>query len=179
MLDVESVSLHGRAFAVGAIVVNKRTGVIIDQFQLKCTEIMPAANEWVKANVIPVLVDMPECEHAPEFRERFWLFYKKYCDNSDVWGDCIFPVETNFLSWIAKDDLPNREFMMPYPLNDLAAMVNISKNRIEECGESMSWLRPHHPIDDCIASTTLLLAMVYNISLKLEAPKQEINSTNQ
>ena len=57
LFDVESTSLHGTGFAVGAIVVN-RGGTEIDRFELLSKEGAEKANEWVKQNVIPNLSDI-------------------------------------------------------------------------------------------------------------------------
>jgi len=80
----------------------------------------------------------------------FWAFLKKH-KKAEIWGDCIFPVETNFLSAIAVVDLENREFEMPYPLYDISTVVDIKIDRINSYSGSQV-LRKHHPVDDCKAS---------------------------
>ena len=57
VFDVESTSLHGSGFAVGAIVVNK-IKVEIDRFELLSIEGATKANDWVKENVIPNLKEL-------------------------------------------------------------------------------------------------------------------------
>lgn len=148
VFDVESTSLHGTAFAVGAIVVNEE-GIEIDRFELLSKEGTKKVNEWVKQNVIPNLSDMPTCETDKELRTAFYDFYMKYKETSEVWSDCNFPVETNFLSSIVNDDLESRQWNMPYPLKDISTIVDINLDRIKEYPKS---LRKHNPLDDSIAS---------------------------
>jgi hypothetical protein len=71
LFDVESTSLHGTGFAVGAIVVNKG-GSEIDRFELLSKEGATKIGDWVKENVLPSLSDMPTCETDTELRNRFF-----------------------------------------------------------------------------------------------------------
>ena len=84
LFDVESTSLHGTGFAVGAIVVN-RDGTELDRFELLSKEGAEKANDWVKQNVIPHLSDMPTCETDKELRDAFFDFYLKHKETAEVW----------------------------------------------------------------------------------------------
>ncbi len=154
VFDVESTSLHGTAFAVGAIVVT-REGEEIDKFELLSKEGLLQASDWVKENVVPHLSDMPFCNTDRELRDQFYSFYLLHKDSSEIWADCCFPVETNFLSEIVKDDFEAREFNMPYPLKDISTIVDIDIDRAFRAG--MVGLRKHNPLDDSIASSIILL----------------------
>lgn len=153
VFDVESTSLHGTAFAVGAIVVT-REGKEIDKFELLSTEGLKEASDWVKENVTPHLSDMPFCNTNRELRDQFYSFYLLHKDSSEIWADCCFPVETNFLSAIVKDDFEAREFNMPYPLKDISTIVDIDIDRNE--ASEIVGLRKHNPLDDSIASAKIL-----------------------
>jgi len=153
IFDVESVSLHGVGFAVGALVLDK-DGNELDRFELLSTEGIELANDWVKQNVIPKLFDMPKCDTLLELRNKFYEFYIKHKDTSGIWADVAYPVETNFLNQIVQDNLKEREWMMPYPLNDISTIIDVSINRAETCG--IENLRIHHPLDDCRASVKFL-----------------------
>ncbi len=155
VFDVESTDLHGTGFAVGAIVINIINGTEIDRFELLSKEGSGKASDWVKGNVIPHLKDMPTCETNWMLREMFYDFYIKHKNDSEIWSDCNFPVETNFLTAILNDDQEGREWKMPYPLKDISTIVDIDIDRSVECG--ISGLRKHHPFDDAIASAYLLL----------------------
>lgn len=157
VFDVESISLHGSGFAVGAIVVN-RGGIEIDSFELLSKEGLENVNDWVKANVLPHLKDMPRCDSDFILRDKFYEFYMKYKETAEIWSDCNFPVETNFLSEIVKDDFENRQWNMPYPLKDISTIVDINIDRALECG--INNLKKHNPFDDAKASAYLLLQYI-------------------
>lgn len=154
LFDVESTSLHGTGFAVGAIVVNKG-GSEIDRFELLSKEGAGKANDWVKENVLSNLSDMPTCETDKDLRNAFYDFYMKHKETAEVWSDVNFPVETNFLSAIVNDNVSEREWSMPYPLKDASTIVDVSIDRCAECG--IEGLRKHNPFDDSRASVYFLL----------------------
>jgi len=158
VFDVESTNLHGSGFAVGAIVVN-RGGTEVDRFELKSKEGEQLANDWVKQNVIPRLEDMPFCNTDRELRDAFYDFYMKHKETAEIWSDCNFPVETNFLSEIVKDDFEGRQWTMPYPLKDISTIVDIDIDRAIESG--MTELRKHNPLDDARASVYFLLKSIH------------------
>lgn len=154
VFDVESTSLHGKGFAVGAIVIDQN-GQEVDRFELLSQEGAAQATQWVQENVIPHLGDMPTCETDRELRDSFFSFYMKHKEMSDIWSDCNFPVETNFLSAVVADDPEGRQWTMPYPLFDISTLVDVSIDRCAECG--VQGLRKHNPLDDSIASAMMLL----------------------
>lgn len=154
LFDVESTSLHGTGFAVGATVVNKE-GTEIDRFELLSREGIEKANEWVKQNVIPNLFDMPTCQTDRELRDAFFNFYLKHKETAEIWSDVNFPVETNFLNAIVNDAPKEREWLMPYPLFDVSTLIDVKIDRFAKCG--IDSLRKHNPLDDSRASVSLLI----------------------
>ena len=174
VFDVESTSLHGEGFAAGAIVCAPfyiqnfyHRIEIIDSFSLVSTEGMKNANKWVKKNVIPQLLSMPKCKTNKELRDKFYQFFMKYKE-CDIYSDVNFPVETNFLSQIARDDLKNREFDMPYPLSDVSHYIDISIDRLKKYKQLRTserqdedTLKIHNPVSDSIISACLLLNHFY------------------
>ncbi len=158
VFDVESTSLHGVGFAVGATVVN-RGGTEVDSFELKSTEGEMLANEWVKQQVLPHLGDMPICNTNRELRDAFYAFLMKYKDTAEIWSDCNFPVETNFLSEMVKDDHEARQWTMPYPLKDISTIVDINIDRAAECG--IVGLKKHNPYHDARSSAYVLLKKLH------------------
>ena len=157
VFDVESTSLFGSGFAFGVVVYN-RGGSEVDRLELKSKEGQELANDWVKQNVIPHLEDMPSCETDRELRDAFYNFYMKHKETAEIWSDCNFPVETNFLNDVVKDDIEGRQWNMPYPLKDISTVVDININRTEECG--IVGLRKHNPLDDEKASAYFLLKTI-------------------
>lgn len=157
LFDVESTSLHGTAFAVGAVVVNI-DGLEIDRFELLSKEGAEKANDWVKENVIPNLLDMPTCKTDKQLRNDFFIFYLKHRETAEIWSDVNFPVETNFLHSIVNDFPNEREWIMPYPLFDVSTLVDVNIDRLSECG--IKGLRKHNPLDDSISSVYTLLKYI-------------------
>lgn len=154
VFDCEATWLHGDAFAVGAIVYDLNQQLIIDRFELLATEALLHCVDWVRQHVLPHLHSMPRCHSLVELREAFFEFYLRHKEECACFSDVGFPVETNFLSAIVRDD-PERAFLMPYPLYDVVNYVDITISRIEQCG--VQGLRHHHPLDDAIASAYCLL----------------------
>lgn len=99
---------------------------------------------------------MPTCDTDRQLRELFYAFYCKHKETAEIWSDCNFPVETNFLTQVANDDLQTREFNMPYPLNDVSTVVDVNIDRLKEYGGSLQ-LKAHNPLDDSRASAFHLL----------------------
>jgi hypothetical protein len=147
-------NMNGRE--IGAYICEyfiKKEWVEIDRFELLSLEGKEKAGDWVKENVIPNISDMPTCDTDKELRDRFFEFYMKHKENSDVYSDVNYPVETNFLAAVVADDLKSREWVMPYPLFDIAMYVDIEIDRCEKYeNETGKKLRKHNPVDDSIAS---------------------------
>lgn len=156
VFDVESTSLHGKAFAIGAVVINIDTEEEIDRFLLKSKESEKDANDWVKQNVIPYVKHLPSVETDREMRDQFWNFYKKHQPTSYIWADVGYPVETNFLEQLYRDNPEQREFEMPYPLHDLANHLNTDIDRIDFSELGPAAIK-HDPYWDAKASALSIL----------------------
>lgn len=125
----------------------------IDSIELLAKESVSECVGWVKENVLPSLLKMPTCETNVDLRTKFYEFYMKHKDSCDIYSDVNFPVETNFLSAVVKDDLNNRQWNMPYPLLDISNFINVNIDRAEKYQkETGILLRKHNPLDDSIAS---------------------------
>ena len=175
VFDVESTDLHGKGFAVGAIVLNAKTGEEVDSFMLKSFEAEKESCEWVKKNVLPWLKDMPAVPTDRELRDRFWKFYTEHKDTCDIWADVAYPVETNFLEEVYRDDPENRAFAMPYPLLDISSHVDVSIDRVKF--SQLMGLEKHNPFHDARASAFSLLRswcedLNWNVIMKPSSKQQ-------
>lgn len=159
IFDVESCSLFGEGFAVGAMVADPQ-GNEIETFELLSTYGRLNTNEWVTKNVLPHLTQMPTYQTNQQLRNQFYSFYCKHKNTCDIWADCCFPVETNFLKEIVADDPEHRQQLMPYPLKDISTLISINIDRTETC--NIPNLRKHHPLDDCRASLFHLTHFIKN-----------------
>ncbi len=157
VFDVESTNLHGSGFAVGAIVTDPH-GTILDRFELLSTDGAQNTNEWVTINVLPHLKDMPRVKTIKELCTKFYEFYMKHKDSCDIWADCAYPVETNFLEKAYSYAPYEREFNMPFPLKDISNFIDIDLDRAEKYKKDTGGnTRKHHPVDDCMCSLHCLI----------------------
>lgn len=186
MLDCEANGLYDDTIAATAIVVEIENGEIIeiDMISLVSDETNP--NNWVKENVIPKIQNATHVKTKRELRDKFYEFYLKHKENCYIFSDVNFPVETNFLAQIAKDDLINREFNMPYPLYDLSMYLDVNidrftfafpktkKYKVKVCNaryQSLGYLNgyphvvkieddKHNPLCDALCSLVCLLKLM-------------------
>ena len=121
--DLETNGLHGNAFAVGALVMDGR-GKIHDEFTGRC-RLTTKVDTWVKANVLPVIVDMPIThKNTHELREAFWQWYLRAKPESDyVLVKNGYPVEYRFLMQCQEENLDERYWQHPFPILDLFSLL--------------------------------------------------------
>jgi hypothetical protein len=121
-IDVESNGLHGKAFAVGAVVM-QLDGTVIEEFSARCP-IEGELDLWVKKNVLPVLEEFPETHRtARAMRDDFWEWYKTAKDTADyMMVDNGYPVEARFLISCQDDELEDRYWDHSFPLLDLSSI---------------------------------------------------------
>jgi hypothetical protein len=165
VFDVEALRLNGTGFAVGAVVLDSK-GKIIEKFGLMSIQNIGSACEFVQKEVLPCLNDcLNLCATDRELRDSFYKFLIKH-KGARIFSDVNYPVETNFLSQICNDDIENREFEMPFPLEDIADASNISIDRMEFYRKNNASyilqdvasrkLIKHNPVDDAIVSAYFL-----------------------
>lgn len=193
VFDVEAQDLHQEGFSYGYVVaeVNPVTNEfhILEQGECHSIAGAQAACDWVKSNVIPSIpalqpylnanIALLDANALPstvvrtnrELRDKFYSLYKKYKDKDkemevEFWSDVNFPVETNFLSAIVNDCSDGtRDFEMPYPLRDLANLLDVNVKRSEYCG--LNGLVTHHPVDDAMT----ILYSLQKIETELKTSK--------
>lgn len=99
VFDVESIGLHGEAFAVGWVVVN-RDGERLEEGCLSCPPAQCTGTDesrlWVSENA-PILEITSKTKQR--LRNEFWHEWRLWADQGAVLvADCAWPVEANFLS---------------------------------------------------------------------------------
>lgn len=173
--DIETNNLHGQPFAIGALIVDGH-GVTHDSFVARCP-IVGEVDEWVEANVIPVINDISQTHGAyDDMRESFWRWYLSVEPSIDyVLVSNGYPVEYSFLLDCQKADLENRYWLHPFPILDLTSVlvarapntVSTFKNQLrKQLAESFSF-KPHNPVDD--AKITALMAFLALDLLNIKA----------
>lgn len=135
--DVESLGLHGSAFSVGAVVVDESTGEEMGSVFFTCDHTKlpdyPTTSErdlkWLQENVFPHLPKEPNCDDAREMRDRFWAFYRIWQARTNnkltVMAEWGVPVEANFLHACIMDNIKERHWEGPSPLDELATLMNV------------------------------------------------------
>lgn len=124
--DVESLGLHGRAWAVGWVYF-EADGTEIESGCAACSpeDVYqhdiddPSDLEWVKANC-----PQPErsCSTHAEVLAVFWrMWIRAREEGATLIADCAWPVEARFLASCVDCD-PGRKWLGPYPLHDVATM---------------------------------------------------------
>lgn len=160
IFDVESIGLHGEAFAVAWVVVD-RDGRRLDEGCLSCApDLCTGTDEsraWVSANVPPLVVTSPTNQHL---RNEFWHAWRHWAEKGAVLvADCAWPVEANFLSACVRLNHREREWQGPYPLHDLASMLLVEgHDPLATTERQPDELPAHHPMMDARQSARQLLA---------------------
>ncbi len=152
--DLETNGLHGEAFAIGAVVIDA-AGSVLDEFTGR-SKIVGQVDEWVQANVLPAIKDMPiNYGTYEDLRESFWVWYLKAEQESDyVLVSNGYPVEYRFLLKCQEENLEERYWQHPFPLLDLSSLLIMvgeepsSKSELlAEIVKEGGYLR-HNPLDD-------------------------------
>lgn len=153
--DLETNNLHGKPFAIGAVLIDGH-GTVHDSFTARCP-IEGETDPWVKTNVLPAIQEMAETHGNYEaMREAFWRWYVPAEQASDyVLVSNGYPVEYRFLIDCQEADLEERYWQHPFPVLDLTSIL-VAKGQDSENYKSYvrkkvrkeSSFAQHHPFDD-------------------------------
>lgn len=142
-VDAESDGLYG-SFLTVALVAADRDGNIIERAYYGISqENMQISDDWVRANVRPVLGEYEACENEDELLEKAWVFWLKYSQDAYAVADVASPVESRlFMQCVLKDE-QTRRWQAPFPLLDLSSMLMAAgydplENRDELLGRTAS-----------------------------------------
>lgn len=157
VFDVESVGLHGDAFAVGWVVIDGG-GTVLSATYESCDPSLCAAGskhdrQWVAANVPPLSVTTVNPQHL---RASFWLAWRvarSRWPGIAMAADVPWPVEARFLLECIRDD-PARQKEAPYPLYDVSMFLPDPLATHERLPNE---LPAHHPLNDARQSARLLI----------------------
>ena len=152
VLDVESMGLHGDAFAFGYAIFHKGEVIASAEHSIPREAVVGLSDDkkWIDANV-PLMI--PDLAYPHQLREIFWKGYLLWRQvGCLVAADCPWPVEAKFLHQCIADDLANRRFMGPYPIYDLMSLGNLMSTNYNLTLGKPKGHRDHHPLDDAIHS---------------------------
>lgn len=160
IIDVESVGLHGEAFAVGYVLLN-HAGTEIGHGYAACPHDKAKGSssdrEWVKENLAPMLPE-PTHDSPRDVRAAFWALWNEHREDTMLWADCAWPVETNFLSACIADDPETRRWLGPYPFNEISTVLLLAGlDPVGYYDRKPSEEPAHHPTKDARQSARLLI----------------------
>lgn len=175
VFDVESVGLHGEAFAVagGVYLAN---GACQREFSFACpigaASGDPDDRKWVNENT-PVL----EITHYVPIgvRQAFWKQWeeaKKDYHGICMAAECAWPVEAGFLAACISDNPNGRKFEGPYPLHEISSfMAAAGMDPMGKYERISSESRIHDPLCDSRQSARLLCEAIGAIDLAMQFTK--------
>ena len=154
VFDVEAIGLYGEGFAVGYCVTDALgQEVVAGRNSCEPSRAVGHIHDylWVRKN-IPDLT--PTQETPREMRRAFaYTLTKWIADGAAVVVDCGYPVETNFLRAIVRDDPAWRT---PYPLFELASLLMVAgRDPIATYPRLPHELPAHDPLCDARQSSRL------------------------
>lgn len=163
VFDVESVGLHGDAFAVGYVVVDE-DGKEIEFGLQACDPSFCRGTRTDHAWVVKNVPDIAGDGDPAELRSWFWEAWRRWSFQAVLWADCGWPVETRFLA-LCVDDAPlERTWTAPYPVHEIATAALLSgANPIVEHERLPGELPAHNPLHDARQSARLLLGYLKQI----------------
>ena len=164
VFDVESIGLHGEAFAVGYVVVDDK-GETLEDGMFACDPYRARgtanSHSWVTQNVALTSKDV-ECHSPGVVRQEFWQVYERWKANAaplTLWADCAWPVEARFLIACIEDAHTEREWNGPYPLHDIATLaLACGIDPLGEIERLPIELPAHNPLNDARQSARVLIA---------------------
>lgn len=164
VIDVESIGLHGEAFAVASVILQNTKIVAETCFACHPDQASGLAEDrhWVEQNCIGI---SPNCRDPQEVRFHFWkewLFWKER--GAMMIADCAWPVEGRFISRCINDNRCERNWLGPYPLHDVASMRLIKGlDPLATVSRLPDELPAHHPLHDARQSARMLMEIINDI----------------
>lgn len=165
VFDVESIGLHGDAFAVGFVVIDTdgaelESGVFaVDPGMARGRQ---SDRAWVRKNIAPIPYTH---DSKREMRDAFWVKWREWADRgAALVSDCAWPVEANFLSVCVRDEEDERKWNGPYPLLDLSSVfLSAGMDPVGTHSRTENELPAHHPLSDARQSARLLIETLRKI----------------
>lgn len=176
-LDVETVGLHGQPFAWAVSVWDGEKLEVVAELLVTCPldKAMgpPDDREWVMANVLPALEELPRANPfitttvrkvatVEDLLNAFVIFWNAWAAKKGgawVLVDHGYPVEGNFLFECFMESFQRKaEFRIPYPVVDYASMrAGHHLDPVETLPRNEVEVPVHNPLAD--ARQTLRLAL--------------------
>lgn len=160
VFDVESVGLHGHAFAVaGGVFAANGAEQYGFQFAVDLGSMEGTTDDlrWVEENV-PMLE--PTHRTPKKMRDAFWEEWERAKKNYPgivAAADCGWPVEARFLCACIDDDPEVRRWSGPYPFLEISSvLLAAGMDPLANYDRLPSETPKHHPYADAVQSARLL-----------------------
>lgn len=185
VFDVESIGLHGDGFAVaGGVYIN---GAAQSEFSFCCPleEAQGVASDrmWVKKHVPVIKITHRTLDGI---RDAFWFAWieaKERYPGIAMAGECIWPVEANFVSACVAQDPEARRWSGPYPFHDISSiMLAAGMDPMATYAREPSELPTHEPLADARQSARLLATALAKLAggfVQAKKSKQEAKDGNE
>ena len=165
-VDAETDGLYGDFLSV-AVLVTDDCGEETDRFYA-AVEAPEVRSAWVRENVLPSLTNAEELvPNEQALLERFWRFWLKHREQAVCIADVACPVEARLFAKCVEAELPQREFLGPFPIYDLATLLAARGIDFDTDRRRLSGLdlRQHDAMDD-----VRMMAAIWNL---LQATEQK------
>lgn len=161
VFDVESIGLHGEAFAVGWCAVNTK-GEELQSARYACrrdeVDGSDSDRKWVDEN-IPAIATTCDYHTMIGWFWSDWLGWK--ANGAIMAADCAWPVEARFLCKCVDHDREARAFEGPYPFIDIGSvLLALGHNPLKEFDRNANELPKHDPLADARQSARLLVEAI-------------------
>ena len=167
IFDVESIGLHGEAFAVAG-------GIYIDgsprsEFRFCCPREYAngeaSDREWIDSNVPPMKITH---QTPAAIREAFWGEWENAKSKHPeivMAGECIWPVEAGFVAACVRQEMSSRKWSGPYPFHEIASvMLSAGMDPMATYERNEFEIPSHEPLADARLSARLLAEAIRSLS---------------
>lgn len=164
VFDVESIGLHGQAFAVGGGCFLEN-GAVQWEFRIACDPALAEGSDidrkWVHENVPPIEIT---ASGPKMLRDLFWAMWSKGKREGCIMAaDCAWPVEGRFLNTCIEDNPVSRAWEGPYPLVEISSvLMSAGMDPVAEYDRLPSEPK-HDPLGDARQSARLLSAALHEL----------------
>jgi len=167
IFDVESIGLYGEAFAVAGLIV--KDGETLHEFSYVCPRYAASGHNddrtWVEINV-PMMES--NFRSPVDVRDAFWKeWIEARAEHRDIQmaADCLYPVESRFITACIKDYENIRKWSGPYPFVDIGSiMLAAGMSPLAEYPRLDNELPVHNPLADARQSARLLLEALSKVT---------------
>jgi len=171
VFDVESIGLHGEAFAVAGGVYSAADGAAQNEFAFACSPDIAVGEfsdrKWVMENVPPILVTHrnPRLVRAEFFQE--WIAAKQRYPGIQMAAECLWPVEARFMCLCISDGA-GRNWDGPYPFVEISSvMMAAGMDPMVTYERTPSEMPAHNPLGDARQSARLLATALRMVNANL------------